>query len=105
MSPLTRETFMDIHAPRLELHFPQRQAGAVLVFSILVLLILTVLGVASMSSSNMQERMAGNARLEAEAFEAASAGVSDPVSCCPMVSAMTDRIASRTATAVSVGRT
>jgi len=68
---------MDIHAPRLELHFPQRQAGAVLVFSILVLLILTVLGVASMSSSNMQERMAGNARLEAEAFAAASAGVSN----------------------------
>ncbi len=56
---------------------PSEQRGAVLVLSILILLVLTLLGISSMSSSNMQERMAGNARLQAEAFEAASAGVAN----------------------------
>lgn len=54
---------------------PSRQSGAVLAISILILLVLTVLGITSMSSSNMQERMSGNAKLQAEAFEASSAGV------------------------------
>lgn len=71
---------MATRATRLDLKPLQRQSGVVLVFSILVLLVLTVLGVASMSSSNMQERMAGNANLEARAFEAASAGVANSVS-------------------------
>lgn len=68
---------MATHDKKLDLKPLPHQSGAVLVISILVLLVLTILGVASMSSSTMQERMAGNARLEAEAFEAASAGVSD----------------------------
>lgn len=38
------------------------QAGAILVTSLLLLLILTVLGVAMMKMTNMQERMAGNTR-------------------------------------------
>ena len=39
-----------------------RQRGAILVTSLLLLLILTVLGVATMRMTNMQERMAGNTR-------------------------------------------
>jgi|GEM_PF-3623270 len=53
-----------------------RQSGTVLVFSLLILLIMTVIGVTVMSSTQMQERMAGNATLQTQAFEAASAGIS-----------------------------
>lgn len=52
------------------------QRGTALAFSLLILLILTVVGVASMSNTQMQERMAGNFNLQSIAFEAASAGVS-----------------------------
>ncbi|MFU8832283.1 MAG: PilX N-terminal domain-containing pilus assembly protein [Wenzhouxiangella sp.] len=55
---------------------PLPQQGTALVFSLLILLIMTVLGVAVMSNTQMQERMAGNVNLQAIAFEAASAGVS-----------------------------
>lgn len=40
----------------------QRQRGAILVTSLLLLIVLTVLGVAMMRMTNMQERMAGNTR-------------------------------------------
>ena len=39
-----------------------RQRGAILVTSLLLLIVLTVLGVAMMRMTNMQERMAGNTR-------------------------------------------
>lgn len=55
------------------------QRGVALVVALVLLLMLTILGVASMSGSIMQERMAGNVNLQAWAFEAASAGVSDSV--------------------------
>ena len=51
--------------------------GTVLVLSLLILLVLTIIGVASMSSVFMQERMAGNVNLQSLAFEAASAGLSE----------------------------
>jgi len=53
------------------------QSGAVLVIGLLLLLIITIVAVASMSSTHMQERMAGNARTQALAFQVASAGASD----------------------------
>ncbi|MEP7312677.1 MAG: PilX N-terminal domain-containing pilus assembly protein [Pseudomonadota bacterium] len=40
----------------------RNQRGAILVTSLLLLLVLTVLGVAMMKMTNMQERMAGNTR-------------------------------------------
>jgi hypothetical protein len=49
--------------------------GMALVIALLLLLVLTILGVASMSNVVMQERMAGNVNLQTWAFEAASAGV------------------------------
>jgi len=52
------------------------QGGVALVIALLLLVALTILGVASMSGSLMQERMAGNFNLQTLAFEAASAGVS-----------------------------
>ncbi len=47
------------------------QTGAVLVVSLIVLLVLTLLGVAGMNSSMMQERMAANAQHSNRAFQAA----------------------------------
>lgn len=55
------------------------QAGIALVLALLLLLVMTLLGVAAMGNINMQERMAGNANLQAQAFEAASAGVSNSI--------------------------
>jgi len=53
------------------------QSGVVLVIGLMLLLIITIVAVASMSSTHMQERMAGNARTQALAFEVASAGASN----------------------------
>lgn len=54
-----------------------KQEGSVLVVALLLLGVLTVLVVASMSGTLMQERMAGNVNLQTLAFEAASAGVAE----------------------------
>lgn len=51
------------------------QRGVALVLSLLILLVLTVVGVAAMNSTIMQERMAGNARTQADVFETSSEGV------------------------------
>jgi hypothetical protein len=53
-----------------------KQAGVALVLSLLILLVLTVIGVAAMNSTIMQERMAGNAKTQADSFEKSSEGVS-----------------------------
>lgn len=53
-----------------------RQAGNALVFSLLILLVMTIIGLSSMSNIQMQERMAGNVNVQSVAFEAASAGIS-----------------------------
>jgi hypothetical protein len=59
---------------------PSRQKGVVLVIGLLLLLVITIVAVASMGGANMQERMAGNARTQALAFQVASAGASDSFS-------------------------
>lgn len=51
----------------------QKQKGAVLIIALVMLLILTVLGVAVMESSVIEERMAGNAIDRNRAFQAAEA--------------------------------
>jgi hypothetical protein len=53
--------------------------GFALVFALLMLLTMTVIAVSLMSGSHMQERMAGNARLQSLAFQGATAGVTDAV--------------------------
>jgi hypothetical protein len=53
------------------------QSGSTLVISILILMIMTIIGVASMSGVLMQERMAGNVNLQSLAFEASSAGINE----------------------------
>ena len=50
---------------------PARQQGSALIVSLSILLVLTILGISSMSTTALQERMAGNARDSEVAFEAA----------------------------------
>lgn len=52
-----------------------KQNGIALILSLLILVTMTIIGVSALSGTNMQERMAGNTYLQAQAFEAASAGV------------------------------
>jgi type IV pilus assembly protein PilX len=54
-----------------------RQTGAALVVALLMLLVMTVLGIASMGVTRMEERMAGNARDMDLAFQGAEAGLRD----------------------------
>lgn len=53
------------------------QRGAILVFSLLMLLVLTLLALAAMNMSFSEERMAGNARNVNAAFQAGEAGLRD----------------------------
>jgi type IV pilus assembly protein PilX len=52
-----------------------KQRGAVLIISMIILLLLTILGVTSMQSTTLEERMAGNMRDRHLAFEAAEAAL------------------------------
>lgn len=54
-----------------------RQRGAALIVALLMLLVMTVLGVAAMGVTRMEERMAGNTRDIDVAFQAAEAGLRD----------------------------
>ncbi len=56
---------------------PLVQRGAALITSLIILLVLTVLGVAAMSSSSLEELMAGNLRDQAMALDAAEAALRD----------------------------
>jgi type IV pilus assembly protein PilX len=51
------------------------QQGAVLMFSLIVLLLLTVIGVAAMQTTILQERMAGSQRDRQLAFQGAEAAI------------------------------
>jgi Tfp pilus assembly protein PilX len=51
--------------------YPNRQAGAVLVMSLVLLTVLTLIGVASMSGSSLEMKAASNAQQRNTAFEAA----------------------------------
>ncbi len=53
----------------------KQQAGAVLIVGLVLLLILTVIGLASIRGSDLQERMAGNMRDRNLAFQASEAAL------------------------------
>lgn len=56
-------------------HPINRQSGAVLVISLIMLLLLTMIGVSSSQNSGMEERMAGNSRDKNLAFQAAESAL------------------------------
>lgn len=54
---------------------PEHQRGAVLMFSLVILLVMTLVGVMAMSSSTLEERMASNHWLTNKAFQAAESAI------------------------------
>jgi len=60
-----------------EMSLPDKQAGAVLAVSLIMLLLLTIIGTAGMNSSLMQERMTGNERNRNLSFQLAEAALRD----------------------------
>ena len=52
-----------------------KQKGAVLIISLVLLLVMTLLGLSSMQSTSLEERMAGNERHANVAFQAAEAAL------------------------------
>lgn len=52
-----------------------RQTGAALIISLIILLLLTIIGVTGMKTTVLEERMAGNMRDKELAFEAAEAAL------------------------------
>lgn len=59
----------------LKTHGPFRQQGVVLIMSLVILLVLTLLGVAAMRSSNLQIVMSGNSQFQVEALSRAEATI------------------------------
>ncbi len=67
---------MENYVKNLMSHKPGgEQCGAVLVVSLLILLVMTILGVSSMGSTTLQERMANNNNQRQIAFQAAEAAL------------------------------
>ena len=60
----------------LQLSTPTRQQrGAVLVVSLIILLLMTIIGVSSMKTTTLEERMAGNLRDQNLSFQSAEAAL------------------------------
>jgi type IV pilus assembly protein PilX len=57
------------------LNVKQYQHGAALVVSLIILLVMTLIGITSLRTTTMEERMAGNMRDRLLAFESAEAGL------------------------------
>ncbi len=57
-------------------HCGTRQSGAVLLVSLIILVVLTMLGVSTMNSTQLEEKMAANSQEANRAFQAAESGLS-----------------------------
>ena len=55
---------------------PTRQRGAVLIVSLILLVVMTLLGVSSMNSTSLEEKMAANSQVTTRAFQTAETGLS-----------------------------
>ena len=53
----------------------RKQHGTALVMSMVILLILTILGIAAMGTASLEEKMSGNTQESTRAFEAAESGL------------------------------
>jgi len=60
---------------RISLQQRQAQRGMVLLVSLVFLLLLTLIGLSSMQSANLQEKMAGSVSLRNKSFQAAEAAL------------------------------
>ena len=59
---------------------PRRQQGAILVVGLVLLLVLTVLGISTMSTASLELNMAGNDQFAENAFQLAETGIDTTMS-------------------------
>ena len=62
------------------MHNPRREQGAILVVGLVLLLVLTVLGISTMSTASLELSMAGNDQFLENAFQLAESGIDTTVS-------------------------
>lgn len=62
---------------RINSHMPRRQDGVALIVSLVILMILTILGTAAMSTSSLELKMSGNAQTSTRALEGAESGLAE----------------------------
>lgn len=72
----SQENHAEIRIPEAPRHV-SHQSGAVLMVSLVILLVLTLIGITSMSSTIQEEKMAGGVRNQNLAFQAAEAALRD----------------------------
>lgn len=65
---------------------PTSQHGAALITGLIFLVVLTLISLSAIKSTSLEERMAGNARDQDVAFEAAEAGIRDAMKSLPTLS-------------------
>lgn len=65
-----------ITAPSLSPATGRRQGGMTLVFSLVILLILTILGLSTLRTASLEQLMSGNTQEQTRAFEAGDSGLS-----------------------------
>jgi len=68
-------TLVSHDTSRLQRPLKNRQQGVVLIISLIILMVMTLIGVTTMQSTTLQERMAGNTRQRNLAFQAGEAGL------------------------------
>jgi type IV pilus assembly protein PilX len=68
-------TGIAFHMSRTQRQLNDRQGGVVLVILLVILLLMTLIGVTSMQTTTLDERMAGNTRQRNLAFQSAEAGL------------------------------
>lgn len=73
---------------------PRQQQGVVLVTALVFLVILTLLGITSMSTNTLEERMAANAQDINRAFQTAETGVAQAFSAAGTFSGTTENFSS-----------
>jgi hypothetical protein len=56
-------------------HLPRHQRGAVLIFGMLLLLVMTIIGVTAMRSATLEERMAANESFVYQSMQAAESAI------------------------------
>jgi Tfp pilus assembly protein PilX len=71
MNSLNRSTTSLVRMPP----YSRGQRGAALIMALVILFILTILGVTAMSTSSLEQKMAGNIQDLTRAFQAAESGV------------------------------
>ena len=62
----------------MQLHFARHQEGATLIVSLILLLVLTIVGISTIESVNLQSLMARNSQFQVESYQVALSEIEGP---------------------------